>query len=292
MFSERQVMVGGVPVGGDAPVVVQSMTNTRTDDVAGTLAQIRALATAGAALVRVAVPDGESAAALRSLVAESPVPLIGDVHFDHRLAVAALEAGVGWGAHQPGQHRGSGGRSRRGGRGFGARRGDPRGCEQRFAAARPARSGGPRSGGRSGGVGRALLRATRGDGFLRHQGLCEVVGAPRDHGGQPHAGRARPLSSPHRGHRGGDAVGGLYPQRGRPGGPAGRRGGGHRSECLWWATPWRRCAWLWRSCAPWSWHRAGRGCSPVPRAAAPASTWSLWRPRWNGAWRSWASTWK
>ena len=83
-----------MPVGGDAPVSVQSMTNTRTDDVAGTLAQIRALATAGAALVRVAVPDGESAAALRSLVAESPVPLIGDVHFDHRLAVAALEAGV------------------------------------------------------------------------------------------------------------------------------------------------------------------------------------------------------
>ncbi len=94
MFSERQVMVGAVPVGGEAPVVVQSMTNTRTDDIPATLGQIRALATAGAHLVRVAVPDAEGAAAFPSLVAESPVPLIADVHFDHRLAVAALEGGA------------------------------------------------------------------------------------------------------------------------------------------------------------------------------------------------------
>jgi (E)-4-hydroxy-3-methylbut-2-enyl-diphosphate synthase len=92
--SERRVMVGGVPVGGGAPVVVQSMTNTRTDDVEATLSQIRALATAGAGLVRVAVPDTAAAEALPELTAESPVPLIADVHFDHRLAVAALRAGV------------------------------------------------------------------------------------------------------------------------------------------------------------------------------------------------------
>ncbi|MFH0915545.1 MAG: flavodoxin-dependent (E)-4-hydroxy-3-methylbut-2-enyl-diphosphate synthase [bacterium] len=94
MSSERRVMVGGVPIGGGAPVVVQSMTNTRTDDVDATLGQIRALVTAGAGLVRVAVPDPTSAEALRVLVAESPVPLIADVHFDHRLAVASMQAGA------------------------------------------------------------------------------------------------------------------------------------------------------------------------------------------------------
>lgn len=75
-------------------MVVQSMTNTRTGDVEGTLTQIRALATAGARLVRVAVPDERAAAAIEPLVGESPVPLIADVHFDHSLAVAALRAGV------------------------------------------------------------------------------------------------------------------------------------------------------------------------------------------------------
>jgi (E)-4-hydroxy-3-methylbut-2-enyl-diphosphate synthase len=75
-------------------VVVQSMTNTRTDDVGETLGQIRALATAGAGLVRVAVPDHASVNALRSLVREAPVPLIADVHFDHVLAVEAIGAGA------------------------------------------------------------------------------------------------------------------------------------------------------------------------------------------------------
>ncbi|MBN1321168.1 MAG: flavodoxin-dependent (E)-4-hydroxy-3-methylbut-2-enyl-diphosphate synthase [Thermoleophilia bacterium] len=89
-----QVDVGGVLVGGGAPVVVQSMTNTRTDDVEGTLGQIRALATAGAKIVRVAVPDQAAAEAVASLVLQSPVPLIADIHFDHALAVAALEAGA------------------------------------------------------------------------------------------------------------------------------------------------------------------------------------------------------
>ena len=94
MGSRLQVMVGGVPVGGGAPVVVQSMTTTRTDDIEATLGQIRALATAGAGLVRVAVPDLAGAEAVRVLTAESPVPLIADVHFDHTLAVAALRAGA------------------------------------------------------------------------------------------------------------------------------------------------------------------------------------------------------
>ena len=94
MASELQVNVGGVPVGGGSAIVVQSMTNTRTDDVEATLAQIRALATAGAEIVRVAVPDEAAARAMDALVAQSPVPLIADVHFDHRLAVAAVEAGA------------------------------------------------------------------------------------------------------------------------------------------------------------------------------------------------------
>ena len=81
-------------MGGGSPVVVQSMTNTRTDDVEATLSQIRALATAGAGLVRVAVPDRAAAEAVPDLVAGSPVPLIADVHFDHMQALAALRAGA------------------------------------------------------------------------------------------------------------------------------------------------------------------------------------------------------
>jgi len=89
-----QVDVGGVPVGGGAPVVVQSMTNTLTHDVEATLGQIRALATAGARIVRIAVPDRAAAEAVPALVSQSPVPLIADVHFDHSLAVAAVQAGA------------------------------------------------------------------------------------------------------------------------------------------------------------------------------------------------------
>lgn len=92
--SRLQIKVGRVSVGGGAPVTVQSMTNTRTADVGATLSQIRALATTGAAIVRVAVPDDAAAEAMSVLVRESPVPLIADVHFDYRLAVAALYAGA------------------------------------------------------------------------------------------------------------------------------------------------------------------------------------------------------
>ena len=90
----RAVKVGPVTVGGGAPVAVQSMTSTDTRNVEATLAQIRALAAAGCEIVRLAVPDAEAARALESIRAASPVPLIADIHFDHRLALAALEAGV------------------------------------------------------------------------------------------------------------------------------------------------------------------------------------------------------
>jgi (E)-4-hydroxy-3-methylbut-2-enyl-diphosphate synthase len=90
----RQVRVGGVPVGGGAPIAVQSMTTTDTTDVQGTLGQIRALAEAGADIVRLAVPDKDAAAALPEIVRATPVPLVADIHFDYRLALAALDAGM------------------------------------------------------------------------------------------------------------------------------------------------------------------------------------------------------
>jgi len=88
------VMVGPVSLGGGHPVVVQSMTNTKTEDAAATLAQIRRLAACGGELARVAAPTPEAAAALAGSVAGSPIPVVADIHFDHRLALAALEAGV------------------------------------------------------------------------------------------------------------------------------------------------------------------------------------------------------
>lgn len=90
----RQIMVGDVPVGGGAPISVQTMTNTVTTDVAATVAQIRAAAEAGADIVRVSVPDGASSRALREIVAESPVPIVADIHFHYRRGIEAAEAGA------------------------------------------------------------------------------------------------------------------------------------------------------------------------------------------------------
>ena len=90
----RQVRVGDRVIGGGAPIVVQSMTNTDTCDVAATVAQIRALEDAGSELVRVAVPSAEAAAALTDILRQTRVPLVADIHFDHRLALAAIDAGV------------------------------------------------------------------------------------------------------------------------------------------------------------------------------------------------------
>lgn len=90
----RPVQIGGVTVGGDAPIVIQSMTNTDTRDVKRTLTQIRALQDAGCDIVRVAVPDEEAAQALGGIVRQSPVPIIADIHFDYRLALASLKQGV------------------------------------------------------------------------------------------------------------------------------------------------------------------------------------------------------
>lgn len=94
MNSKKQIMVGGVAVGGTAPVSVQSMTNTDTRDAAATLGQIRALADAGCDIVRCAVPDQEAARALEAICAGSPIPVVADIHFDYRIALTAIEAGV------------------------------------------------------------------------------------------------------------------------------------------------------------------------------------------------------
>src|ERR671937_846076 len=90
----RQVMVGTVPVGGDAPITVQSMTTTKTADVAGTLEQIYELAGAGADIVRCTCNEEEAAEGLAQSVPRSPVPIVADIHFQYKLALAALEAGV------------------------------------------------------------------------------------------------------------------------------------------------------------------------------------------------------
>jgi (E)-4-hydroxy-3-methylbut-2-enyl-diphosphate synthase len=94
MASERQIKVGGVPIGGGAPVVVQTMTKTETADLAATMAQIKRVAEAGSDLVRVAVPREKDAEALKTIVRDSPIPVIADIHFNYTLALKALDAGA------------------------------------------------------------------------------------------------------------------------------------------------------------------------------------------------------
>src|SRR5881398_3260102 len=94
MASARQIHVGGVPIGGGAPVVVQTMTKTETANVAATLEQIQRVAEAGADVVRCAVPREQDAEALKTIVAQSPIPVIADIHFNHTLALKALDAGA------------------------------------------------------------------------------------------------------------------------------------------------------------------------------------------------------
>lgn len=89
----RQIRVGGVPIGGGAPVTIQSMTNTRTDDVSATAEQIKRLAAAGCEIVRVAVPDLAAARAVGAIRERSPIPLVADIHFDYRLALECVADG-------------------------------------------------------------------------------------------------------------------------------------------------------------------------------------------------------
>ncbi|MBR1972903.1 MAG: flavodoxin-dependent (E)-4-hydroxy-3-methylbut-2-enyl-diphosphate synthase [Oscillospiraceae bacterium] len=90
----RQIKVGGIPIGGGAPVVIQSMLNTKTTDVEGSLKQIRDLASAGCQIARLAVPNMEAARGFADICKESPLPLVADIHFDYKLAIAAAEGGA------------------------------------------------------------------------------------------------------------------------------------------------------------------------------------------------------
>ena len=90
----RQILVGNVPIGGGAPVVIQSMLNTKTTDVEGSLSQLRKLAAAGCQVARLAVPNMEAARGFGEICKESPLPLVADIHFDYKLAIAAAEGGA------------------------------------------------------------------------------------------------------------------------------------------------------------------------------------------------------
>jgi (E)-4-hydroxy-3-methylbut-2-enyl-diphosphate synthase len=94
MASKRQIFVGGVPIGGGAPVAVQTMCKTETANLSATMEQIRTVADAGADLVRVAVPRDKDVEALRTIVKDSPIPVIADIHFNHTLALKAIDAGA------------------------------------------------------------------------------------------------------------------------------------------------------------------------------------------------------
>ncbi|MDQ3722670.1 MAG: flavodoxin-dependent (E)-4-hydroxy-3-methylbut-2-enyl-diphosphate synthase, partial [Actinomycetota bacterium] len=94
MASARQIMVGSVPVGGGAPVAVQTMTKTETANLRATMDQIHRVAEAGADIVRVAVPRDQDVEALKTIVVQSPIPVIADIHFNHTLALKAIDAGA------------------------------------------------------------------------------------------------------------------------------------------------------------------------------------------------------
>src|SRR3712207_2138325 len=94
MASERQIHVGGVAIGGGAPVAVQTMTKTETANLQATMDQVRRVADAGADIVRLAVPRDRDVEALRTIVRESPIPIIADIHFNHTLALKAMDAGA------------------------------------------------------------------------------------------------------------------------------------------------------------------------------------------------------
>src|ERR1700709_507481 len=94
MASTRQILVGSVPVGGGAPVAVQTMTKTETANLVATMEQIHKVAEAGADIVRVAVPRDRDIEALKTIVLRSPIPIIADIHFNHTLALKAIDAGA------------------------------------------------------------------------------------------------------------------------------------------------------------------------------------------------------
>lgn len=200
----RKIWVGNVPVGGDAPIAVQSMTNTETCDVAATVAQIRRLEDAGADIVRVSVPDMDAAEAFGKIKQQVNVPLVADIHFDYRIALRVAEAGSGLPAHQSGQHRSRGPGQGRGRRRARAQHPDPYRRQCRFAGKGPAEEIRRTDPGSPARIGHAPRRSSRQAGLPELQGQRQ--GLRRLHGrrrlspaGQ--ADRAAPAPGHHRGRR-------------------------------------------------------------------------------------------
>ena len=200
--NSRVIRVGNVAVGGGNPVSIQSMANTDTRDAASTLAQIRQLYELGCEIVRLAVPDLEAARALAEIRAESPVPLVADIHFDYRLALAAMESNVDAVRLNPGNL----------GEGL-----------ELVAAEAVKRDIPIRVGANSGSVRPALLHKFQSQGMNRdeamaealvesaleqcrcHQGGVEILQRPGDGRGIPQIRRPDGLSAAHRRDRGGDS---------------------------------------------------------------------------------------
>ena len=223
MASKRQIDVGGVKIGGGAPVAVQSMTKTETADYDATMRQIHAIAEAGGDLVRCAVPRDDDVRALERIVVESPIPVIADIHFNHTLALKAIDAGAHCIRINPGN---IGGAEKVGevvdkarAAGTPMRIGVNSGSlpKHLHELERESAGGGPGGGGD---------RARRADGAARLPGLqgLDQVDQRAEHDRlQPPAGAEdrQPAAPGH--HRGGHEVVGLAQVRRRAGHPAGRR---------------------------------------------------------------------
>ena len=227
MASKRQIFVGSVPIGGGAPVVVQTMTKTETSNLTATMDQIRKVADAGADVVRCAVPREQDAEALRTIVAESPIPVIADIHFNHTLALKAIEAGAHCDPPQPRQHRRSR-QSRRGRRAGQPEKGADADRRQLGLAAETSARAGARSAGRGAGRRRDRVRRTDGGARLHQlQGLDQVDQRAVHDRRQPPALGEDPVSAPPRDHRGRDEMAGRAEIGGRAGDAARRRGRRH-----------------------------------------------------------------
>ena len=218
MASKRQIHVGGVPIGGGAPVAVQTMTKTETANLPATMDQIRRVAEAGADIVRVAVPREQDAEALKTIVAQSPIPIIADIHFNHTLALKAIDAGAALRAPEPRQHRRPGeGRRGRSRVRQAARHAAARRRQLRLAAQAPASSSSTTN------PVEALVtaaieygRADGAPGLHELQGLDEVDERAEHDRLQPAAQRADPVPAAPRRHRGGHEVVGLAEVGRRP----------------------------------------------------------------------------
>ena len=227
MSSKRQIFVGGVPIGGGAPVAVQTMCKTETANLEATMEQIRTVADAGADLVRVAVPRDKDVEALKIIVKDSPIPVIADIHFNHTLALKAIDAGAHCIRLNPGNI----------------------GGEEKVAevAAKANKAGMPmRIGVNSGSLPKHLHELERENSvealvkaavefvemmerldYENFKVSIKSTNVPEHDRLEPPARREDPVPDPPGDHRGRDQVVRLAEVLGRPRHAAGRRGGGH-----------------------------------------------------------------